>query len=230
MNQLLEFYSLHLILCPILISVSSSIPSNFLSHFYAVCHSFLLCLSTYMLFSGLSTLMSFSNVLPIYILLWTLPSFIHILLCFSNPKFILMSLLIAFTIIICIILFSPITWDGHLLVSPDLNKRSKWYTPTLYEWCVPCSVYYCSLLYCGQWVTWEQLDRVCAQLHFNIWKEIGVKLDKEHWYEHAWKLIETSHDGKVIMLCNQHVQTSRIHDKGKETCVNRRLQFQETDV
>ena len=25
-------------------------------------------------------------------------------------------------------------------------------------------------------------DRVCAQLHFNICKETGVKLDKKHWY------------------------------------------------
>jgi len=63
-----------------------------------------------------------TNVL-IYSLVWTLPSFKHILQCFSNPKFILVSLLIAFTIII--ILFSPITLGGHLLVSPDLNNRSK---------------------------------------------------------------------------------------------------------
>jgi len=27
-------------------------------------------------------------------------------------------------------------------------------------------------------------DRMCAQLHFNICKEIGVKLDNEHWYDH----------------------------------------------
>ena len=71
---------------------------------------------------------------------------------------------------------------------------------------------------------------MCAQLHFNIWKEIGVKLNNEHWYEHAPKLVETSHDGKVTMLCNQHVQTERICDKGKGTCVNRCLQFQETDM
>jgi len=35
-------------------------------------------------------------------------------------------------------------------------------------------------------------DRVCAQLHFNICKETGVKLDKKHWYEHVPKLVETS--------------------------------------
>ena len=26
-------------------------------------------------------------------------------------------------------------------------------------------------------------DRVCAELHFNICKEIGVKLDNKHWYD-----------------------------------------------
>ena len=30
-------------------------------------------------------------------------------------------------------------------------------------------------------------DRMCAQLHFNICKEIDVKLDSEHWYEHVPK-------------------------------------------
>ena len=30
-------------------------------------------------------------------------------------------------------------------------------------------------------------DRVCAQLHCNICKETGVKLDKTHWYEHVPK-------------------------------------------
>jgi hypothetical protein len=32
----------------------------------------------------------------------------------------------------------------------------------------------------------ELHDSVFVQLHFNICKEIGVKLDNEHWYEWAW--------------------------------------------
>jgi hypothetical protein len=28
-------------------------------------------------------------------------------------------------------------------------------------------------------------DRVCVQLHFNMFKEIGVKVDNEHWYDHV---------------------------------------------
>jgi adenine-specific DNA methylase len=46
---------------------------------------------------------------------------------------------------------------------------------------------------------------------------IGVKLDKEHWYEHVPKLAETSAGGKVTILWNQKLQTDRtIHsDKPK---------------
>jgi hypothetical protein len=50
---------------------------------------------------------------------------------------------------------------------------------------------------------------VCAQLHFNIHKEIGVKLDKTHWYEHVPNSVETSQGGKVTILWNQQVQTDR---------------------
>ena len=48
-------------------------------------------------------------------------------------------------------------------------------------------------------------DTVCAELHCNICKEIGVKLDKERWYEHASKLLETSHEGKATVLWNKQV-------------------------
>jgi hypothetical protein len=48
---------------------------------------------------------------------------------------------------------------------------------------------------------------VCAPLHFNLYKEIGVKLDSEHWYDHVPKSVETSHEGKVTILRNQQVRT-----------------------
>ena len=48
---------------------------------------------------------------------------------------------------------------------------------------------------------------MCAQLHFNIFKEKGVKLNKKHWYEHVPKSVETSQAGKVTVLWNQQVQT-----------------------
>jgi hypothetical protein len=41
---------------------------------------------------------------------------------------------------------------------------------------------------------------VCAQLHFNICKEIGVKLDNEHCYDHVPKLVKTSLQAKVTTL------------------------------
>ena len=37
----------------------------------------------------------------------------------------------------------------------------------------------------------------------------GVKLDNEHSHDHAPKLVETSHEGKVTILANQKVQTCR---------------------
>jgi len=48
----------------------------------------------------------------------------------------------------------------------------------------------------------KRLDRVCAQLHFNICKEAGVQLDKKHWYEHVPNSVETSQGGKVTILWN----------------------------
>ena len=39
----------------------------------------------------------------------------------------------------------------------------------------------CPILAKEQYV--KRHDRVCAQLHFNIWEETGVQLDKKHWYE-----------------------------------------------
>ena len=50
---------------------------------------------------------------------------------------------------------------------------------------------------------------VSAQLHFNICKETGVQLDKNHWYEHIPKYVEKGQGGKVTILWNQQVQTDR---------------------
>ena len=48
-----------------------------------------------------------------------------------------------------------------------------------------------------------------AQIHFNICKEIGVLLDKKHWYEHVPNSVITNQGGKVTILWNQQVQTDR---------------------
>jgi hypothetical protein len=72
-------------------------------------------------------------------------------------------------------------------------------------------------------------DKVSAQIHFNICKEIGVQLDKKHWYEHVPKSVVTNKGGKVTILWNQQMQTDRtipnnkpdiiIRDNGKGTCI-----------
>jgi hypothetical protein len=66
----------------------------------------------------------------------------------------------------------------------------------------------CPILVKEQYIT--RHDRVCAHLHFNISKESGVKLDRELWYEHVPKSVETSQVGKVTILWDQQVQTDRI--------------------
>jgi hypothetical protein len=62
-----------------------------------------------------------------------------------------------------------------------------------------------------------------------ICKETGVQLDKNHWYEHVPKSIETVQGGNVIILWNQQVQTDRtipnnkpdiiFRDNKKRTCM-----------
>ena len=53
----------------------------------------------------------------------------------------------------------------------------------------------------------QRHDKVSAQIHFNIFKETGVQLDKKHWYEHVPISVVTNQGGKVTMLWNQQVQT-----------------------
>jgi len=43
-------------------------------------------------------------------------------------------------------------------------------------------------------------DKVSAQIHFNISKEIGVQMDKKHWYEHVPISVITNQGGKVTIL------------------------------
>ena len=59
----------------------------------------------------------------------------------------------------------------------------------------------------------KRSDNACAQLRFNICKKTGVKLDNEHWYDRVPKSIETSHEGKVIILWNKKMQTDSTSHK-----------------
>jgi hypothetical protein len=49
--------------------------------------------------------------------------------------------------------------------------------------------------------------RACAELHFNICKEIRVQSDNEQRYDGVPKLVETGHDGTVTIVWGQQVQT-----------------------
>jgi hypothetical protein len=64
---------------------------------------------------------------------------------------------------------------------------------------------------------------VCAQLHFNICKETGIKLDKKHWYEHVPKSVETSQGGKVT-ITDRTIPNNKpdiiIRDNEKRTCMS----------
>ena len=61
----------------------------------------------------------------------------------------------------------------------------------------------CPILAKEQYV--RQHDKVSVQIHFNICKEIGVQLDKNHWYEHVLKPVVTNQGGKMTILWNQQV-------------------------
>jgi hypothetical protein len=61
----------------------------------------------------------------------------------------------------------------------------------------------CSILAKEQYI--QRHDSVCGQLHINICKETGVKLDNEHWYKNAPKLVK-SPEGKITILWNPQVQ------------------------
>jgi hypothetical protein len=49
--------------------------------------------------------------------------------------------------------------------------------------------------------------RVCAQLCFNIRKEIRVKLENEHWYDHVPIPVETINKGKATILWKEPLKT-----------------------
>jgi hypothetical protein len=53
--------------------------------------------------------------------------------------------------------------------------------------------------------TKRDMIRVCTELHFNLCKEIGVKLNNKNYYDHVPKSVKTSHESKVTILRNQQV-------------------------
>ena len=77
----------------------------------------------------------------------------------------------------------------------------------------------CPILAKEQYVKWY--DKVSVQIHFNICKEIGVQLDKKHWYEHVPNSVVTNQGGKMTILWNQQVQTDRTVPSNKPDIIIR---------
>jgi len=67
----------------------------------------------------------------------------------------------------------------------------------------------------------QRHDRVYAQLHCNIRKEIGVKLDIEHMYDHVPKSVATSREDTVTILLVHQVQTDRTGHNNKPNIIIR---------
>ena len=79
----------------------------------------------------------------------------------------------------------------------------------------------CPILEKVQYIMDTIHDGLCAELRFNIRKEMGVKLDNEQLQDDVPKLVETVHEGKVTMLWNQQVWTDRTIPNNKPDIVVR---------
>jgi len=55
----------------------------------------------------------------------------------------------------------------------------------------------------------ERYDAVYPHIHLDSCKEIWVKLDIEHWYEHILVSVAAILEGKLTVLWKQLVQTYR---------------------
>ena len=75
----------------------------------------------------------------------------------------------------------------------------------------------CPILAKEQYV--KRNNKVSAQIHFNIRKEIWVQLDKKHLYEQVPKSVITTQGGKVFVLWNQQVQTDRTIPSNKPNII-----------
>ena len=67
----------------------------------------------------------------------------------------------------------------------------------------------------------KRRDIMCAELHYNVCKEIGVILDNEHWYDRVPKSVETSGESKVTILWNQQARIDRTIPSNKPNIILR---------
>jgi hypothetical protein len=67
----------------------------------------------------------------------------------------------------------------------------------------------------------QRHDIMCVQLHFNLCKETGVKLDNKHCYDHVPKSVDTSREGNVTILWNNQLRTDRTIPNNKPDIIIR---------
>ena len=123
--------------------------------------------------------------------------------------------------------------ESEIVAAQDQALNTKYYATKILHTemdskCRPCQqhdetidniISACPILAEEQYV--KRHDKVSAQIHFNICKEIGVQLDKKHWYEHIPKSVVTNQEGKVTVLWNQQVQTDRTIPNNKPDIIIR---------
>ena len=102
--------------------------------------------------------------------------------------------------------------EREIMAAQDQALQTKYRTITLLQTetgskCRLCKQFFetaeyvistCPIMAKGQCI--QKYDRLCAQLHFNVCKEIGVKSDNRHWYDHVHKSVATSQEVEVAML------------------------------
>jgi hypothetical protein len=77
------------------------------------------------------------------------------------------------------------------------ETESKWILCKQFEETVEYIISTCPVLAKEQYRKGH--DRVCAQLHFKMCKEVGIQLEDEHQYDYVPKSVETNHEGKVTI-------------------------------
>ena len=98
--------------------------------------------------------------------------------------------------------------EGAVTAARDRALQSEWHGTKILETEIDSKCRICKQFdetvenitsTCSIWAKEEYIkrhDKVYAQLHFNKRKEMGVKLDYEHWYDHVPKSVETSREGR----------------------------------
>jgi hypothetical protein len=110
-------------------------------------------------------------------------------------------------------------WDQNRSRGLKPCKLYDDYTQTTSTVWRDCGTHYICVLNVEQYM--KMNEWLCAQLHFNVWKELGVKLANKHRYEYVPKFTQISREIKINILWNRQVQTDRTIPKKKPDVIIR---------